>query len=74
MKSGLEGRNNSIAAVQSFPILFVSMKSGLEGRNNADEADLACVGSSEVSMKSGLEGRNNSTRDPRRELSPRVSQ
>ena len=36
MKSGLEGRNNTIIVDPDFTLsVFVSMKSGLEGRNNA---------------------------------------
>ena len=58
MKSGLEGRNNIVAAEHVAPQLSVSMKSGLEGRNNVvhTPCDPASHG---VSMKSGLEGRNN---------------
>ena len=65
MKSGLEGRNNSIRrrrlVAETLP--DVSMKSGLEGRNNPSRK--VSVSSSspnlpDVSMKSGLEGRNNS--------------
>ena len=58
MKSGLEGRNNSLVKVNGSKGPSVSMKSGLEGRNNRG-FDFDDVAHEPVSMKSGLEGRNN---------------
>ena len=50
MKSGLEGRNNTVHRVAPHPPTTVSMKSGLEGRNNyaaGGAAQTECAGVSQ---------------------------